>query len=595
MQKELSTRPMWIVPKLTMRGTQLAGWTPKKLSQKIAKGILFDEDVEITLPDGTVLLADLFRPAGIERAPALVSWAAYVKDGERMGGGPIIDESGASSFIVPRGYVLIRIQPRGTGRSGGVQSPEIFSKQEVQDCHDAIEWVARQSWCNGQVGMTGMSYFTIIQLLVAATRPPSLKGIFPYKGMTDIYRLGFFKGGAAYNGALELFAAFERLKLPHIPATFRHILSYFINFDYFAFKTSDAKANEKKSRNIMKRITPAEDSCRDYVRRTFDQNFDSEYWRSCSPYEVMKNIELPLCIGTDYGAVGFHLFGAFELWHTTEADKRLFIGPAEYAFPWSNYHEELISWYDWQFKGIDNGYSEVPKVRYWLNGANRWQSATDWPLPEAKAQRLYLAKGNISAKEEQRLLTDAPSASTQSYLAIPSTSYYVKEIDKYEAQLLQYFTNPFEHDTEVVGPVHLHLTLSATAIDTYIVARISDEAPDGTRRKLGWGWLLASHRTIDQSRSNPTEIIHDHSREGAVQLIPGQPAKISFSITPIGNQFKKGHRLLLEIGSRPEYFVSEKNEGFDMFVWDPIPYRSRNTIFHGGEQASYLEVQVKPS
>jgi hypothetical protein len=52
MQKELSTRPMWIVPKLTMRGTQLAGWTPKKLSQKVAKGILFDEDVEITLPDG---------------------------------------------------------------------------------------------------------------------------------------------------------------------------------------------------------------------------------------------------------------------------------------------------------------------------------------------------------------------------------------------------------------------------------------------------------------------------------------------------------------------------------------------------------------
>ncbi|MDP9012430.1 MAG: CocE/NonD family hydrolase [Pseudomonadota bacterium] len=591
--RPLSTRPMRIPPRLDRRGTQLAGWTPRSKAPPAYKGILFDADVAVPLPDGTVLRADLFRPAGAGPVPALVSWAVYIKDTERLGGGPFIDESGVHPYVIENGYAVIRIQPRGTGRSGGLPPEEMSSAADIQDCRDAIEWVATQPWCDGSVGMTGMSAFGIAQLHVAAARPPSLKAIFPYKAMTDVYRHGFFKGGAPYTGAIELFAAFEKLVPPSIPNAVRHLLSHVLNTDRFAMEMSDPIKTQTKIRQFIKKHPPTEAAARAYVGRIYDHGFDDgDYWRSKSVAPKIESIEVPVCIATDYGAQGFHFFGAFELWHKLRCDKWLFFGPPEYVFPWANYQEELVAWYDWQLKGIDNGYRELPRVRYWLRGAERWERAASWPLPDARATRFYLAAGP-DRSGTHGLEPAAPRASATSYLAIPSTSYYVAKVDDIETQLLRYATEPFGIDTEVVGPVTLALQLSATAIDTYVVARLDDLAPDGRRRKLAWGWLLASHRTIDAARSNPTEIVHDHSSEAAIQLVPGKATELKFSLTPIANVFAKGHRLELNVASRPELLVSESGEGFDMFCWDPIPYRSRNVIHHGGAAPSWLEVSIR--
>ncbi len=117
--KPLSTKPARFMSKLELRGTQLAGWTPTTTSPPLAGGILFDENVEIALPDGTVLKGDLFRPAGAGRVPVLISWAVYIKDTERMGA-IFIDESGICDHVIKQGYAELRVQPRGTGASGGV-------------------------------------------------------------------------------------------------------------------------------------------------------------------------------------------------------------------------------------------------------------------------------------------------------------------------------------------------------------------------------------------------------------------------------------------------------------------------------------------
>ncbi len=168
----------------------------------------------------------------------------------------------------------------------------------------------------------------------------------------------------------------------------------------------------------------------------------------------------------------------------------------------------------------------------------------------------------------------------------------MKALDQYETQILRFSTVPYEFETEITGPVKLRLSISASAIDTYIIARLSDVAPGGKRTKLAWGWLLASHRTIDPERSNPTEIVHDHRAQSARQLVPGTETELQFSLTPIANLFKPGHRMELEIASRPELLVSEAGEGFDMFTWDPVPYRCRTTLYTGGLAPSYLEVMV---
>jgi predicted acyl esterase len=590
-ERALAIRRMRIEPRLVPRGTQLAGWTPKQVARPTARGILFDENIRIPMPDGVMLVADLFRPAGLGPVPVLVSWAVYIKDTERMGGGPFIDESGVCPSVIKSGYAILRVQPRGTGLSGGIAPEEMASVEESWDCHHAIEWAARQVWCNGQVGMTGMSYFAIAQLQVAATRPPSLKAIFPYKAMTDVYRHGFYKGGVPYSGIIELFAAFEKLVPPKIPSLVRHALSHLLNHRRFEMEMSDPVSTEKKIRKFLRGKPPGEASLRAYVSRMFDRTFDDgDFWRRKSISGKIDDITLPVCIATDFGAQDLHFFGAFELWHRLRGVKFLFIGPPEYVFPWSNYQQELLAWYDWQLKGIDNGYAALPPVRYWLHGAERWEQAGDWPVPGFAPTRLYLGTASANPLEDQRLAASPGEVEKISYLAIPSTSYFLPGIDRLEAQVLRWATAPYAVATRIVGPVRLELRFTASAIDTYFVARLSDVAPNGKRRKLSWGWLLTSHRRIDEARSNPTEIVHDHSSAAAQPLIPFQPTRIAFSLNPIANLFRPGHRLVLEIASRPELLASESGEGFDMFHWDPVPYRSRNTILCGGNEASFLEV-----
>jgi uncharacterized protein len=157
--------------------------------------------------------------------------------------------------------------------------------------------------------------------------------------------------------------------------------------------------------------------------------------------------------------------------------------------------------------------------------------------------------------------------------------------------MLRYATEPFRQDTEVTGPIRLHLNLASTAIDTHIIARISDVAPNGKRRKLSFGWLEASHRKVDAELSRTDEIIHEHRK--AEPLTPGEPVTLDISLTPTSNLFKRGHRLLLEIGSQPELLETNAFEGFIFFPYDAPPYPARNTVFHGGSDASYVEWEVR--
>ena len=235
---------------------------------------------------------------------------------------------------------------------------------------------------------------------------------------------------------------------------------------------------------------------------------------------------------------------------------------------------------------------ELPAVRYWLQGADCWREATDWPVPGAVTQRFYLEMSSDNNIDNQELQIEPPDQATSlSFVAIPRGMQYPVELDRYEAQVLKYLTEPFEEDTEVVGPIKLHMALSSTAIDTHIVARLSDVSPQGEIRKLSFGWIQASHRKVDYERSRPDEIIHEHHIPEP--LTPGQPVVLEFSLTPTANLFKKGHRLILEISSRPDLLRATVFDGFIYYTYDAPPYPARNTIYHGGDTGSYLEIEIR--
>ncbi|MEI9899680.1 MAG: CocE/NonD family hydrolase [Hyphomicrobium sp.] len=143
------------------------------------------DNVGIPVRDGTVLMADVFQPDAEGRFPALLSFSPYPRQIQDLGAPLGFIEAGASDFFVPRGYAHIKVNARGTGGSGGTWT--LADPQERDDLYDLIEWIAAQPWCDGNVGMLGLSYFAISQLGAAVTRPPHLKAIVPFLTTDDLY------------------------------------------------------------------------------------------------------------------------------------------------------------------------------------------------------------------------------------------------------------------------------------------------------------------------------------------------------------------------------------------------------------------------
>ena len=158
-----------------MSQTNNPSWR-EKLSPPAYEVGQWERDVPISARDGTQLYADVCRPRGPGQFPALMSMSAYGKDVQRLpipvGGasdysrGTGVIESGMSDYFVSRGYAHVILDPRGIGRSGGEYDMQGYKEQ--QDGYDGIEWIASQPWCDGNVGMLGMSYYACIQYLVAA-------------------------------------------------------------------------------------------------------------------------------------------------------------------------------------------------------------------------------------------------------------------------------------------------------------------------------------------------------------------------------------------------------------------------------------------
>jgi uncharacterized protein len=578
-----------VYPRSKLTGVQLAGdWTPKTTSKPEYK-VVMCPDLEIPLPDGTILRGDLYRPKGPGAFPLLLAWGGYTKELQNTGLPLPINEVGQVNYIVTRGYCHLTVNARGTGKSGGKRLLP-FHESEPQDVADVIEWAAAQPWCDGNVGMVGMSYFAAIQYLAAAQQPPHLRAIFPYLGFTDLYRHFTFRGGAFHSGFFAPYYTFVG-STQHIavPPWLRHLLGYILGHGWIQRRiTAFFFKNEEK---MPKQMHPEESWMRDFARLAFDYPYDDSYYREKSAWPVLDRIQVPVCLGTNWGNVGLHMRGAFQAWHGIHAPKKLFVGPPDPRWPWANYHQELLSWYDYYLKGLDTGVEEQPPVRYWLQGANCWKAASDWPVPGTVTQRLYLQPISENSLEKQVLTMQSPEQETTlSFVAIPRGMGYPKELEKYEAQWLTYQTQPYEKDTEVVGPFHLHLTLASTAIDTHLIARISDVSPQGKARLLSFGWLQASHRKVDADLSRPDEIIHAHQCSEPLQ--PGCPETFHFSLTPTANLFCKGHSLRLEIGSRPDLLKATVFDEMIFFPYEAPPYPARNTITHGGEQASYLEVPL---
>lgn len=555
-------------------------------------GVKIEKDVYIEMRDGTKLAADIYRPHAVGRFPALLSMSPYDKDKQNIPLEPknimevqklepasIMElasiEAGVSEYFVSRGYAHIIANVRGTFKSEG-EYYGVFSPQEQEDGYDLVEWIAQQSWCNGKVGMVGVSYFAVIQYLLASMKnpPPHLKAIFPLDGFTDLYR------GLAYHGGIctPVFPLFWyqplRENTKTTPLTPK-ILGKKLEMTVQEALNNDAIKNRPELIQILKNpeINPV---VFDLLLNPTDGPF---YWER-SPHKRLGNIKIPTYTGSDWSKGLIHLRGAFTAFESIKAYKKMLIGPPEMVRPFSQYHDVIVRWYDFWLKGINNKIMDEPPVKIFVMGINQWREENEWPLERTKWTKYYLHSKEV-------LDTNPPGGDEKPdrYIYEPlnkrkesKTRYYVR-----------YETASLPEDTEVTGPIALYLYAQSTDSDPDWIVRIEDISPDGTKTVLTRGWLKASHRDLDKGKSKPWQPYHSHRKIKPVK--PDKVYEYAIEILPTSNVFKAGHKMGLEISSDdgeptrpPELIFSHLLSGRKM----------TNTIFHNPKYPSHLILPIIP-
>jgi len=291
------------------------------------------------------------------------------------------------------------------------------------------------------------------------------------------------------------------------------------------------------------------------------------------------------------GYLNLHQFGAYDLYENsaTPTDRKwLILAPPAYELPVYTWQGEALAFFDHVLRGVDNGYDEQPRVRYWVEGAERFDATTTFPPPDGQVQRLYLGSAGDD-HATHRLDTEVTPPGTNSWAAVPFGLPVLGGLDEVANQTLA-FDLPVTADTQLAGPVTAHLSFSSNEIDSYVIARLSRVDPAGTVHQLSMGALRPVARTEDTTRSTSVEIAIDSGHREP--LVPGEPVE-RFSLTPGPTLLRAGDRLRLELASRTDLLRHGPDEGYAQFDLPVPPYFSRNTVHFDAQ--SWIEVTSVPT
>jgi len=557
----------------------------KEVSQPIYSMKVAGTDVMVPMRDGVRLAVDIYRPDADERFPALLSIAGHNKFFQSpevaeacnnqpawapLWCGPA--EGGDSVFWASRGYAHVVANVRGFGNS----DPGDRWTQGRTDAYDLIEWMAQQSWCDGNIGMLGISDFGRGQMIAAMTQPPHLKAIFPFDPGNVTFR-DLFPGGVVHTFAFGMLKQSVEIskEIKLTPREEELWQEAYNNPDYRMYPHLFNILQRKGKldlRTFRFMINPYEEA-------------DAEQKEAAD-----QKINIPMCTGSGWYAYTYkqHLLGSLRHWKNctnTPFKKLLLTGPAHHPRPWTGIHDEILRWYDYWLKGIDTGIKDEPRVKIWVMGANRWRHAEDWPLPETKWTKLYLDSW-------ERMRWEPFAASSRDGIPSPDCFAQMPLTQTRTVQKLRYMTDPLPEDLEVTGPLSLHFWAEIDQEDTNWIIILKDVGPDFSvqtaregemerpqlpEREITRGWLKASHRALDEKRSLPGRPFHFFTKSAQEPVKPGEINRYDVEIAPTSNLFKRDHRICVEITSLD---IPTGVSGDKAVVYIPYHICSSKTVVH---------------
>ncbi len=558
-----------------------------------------EKDVDVPMRDGVRLKADVFRPDGGGTFPAILNLGPYQKD-KPWAVPPTLEEQPNEwmnwetvnpQWWVPRGYAAVRVDGRGSGKSPGRCEP--WSLAEAVDFYDAIEWAAAQPWCNGNVGLSGISYFAINQWFAANLQPPSLKAIIPWEGFADLYRDALYHGGILSLFMTNWFTA--------------HLLHH---------ELGRAAAHQPDGWPV------------NMLRFWLHNNLDNGTFEgSQAQWEKMT---VPMLSVGNWTGMALHLRGnteAFMRAATPHKKLRIHLGSHVHPFYTEEGRHDQIRFFDYWLKGIDNGVMNEPPVKLAIRkggDAFDWRHENEWPLARTRWTKLYLDLSEPDGKSSaipDRLelskpagadssiagalsLKNPPAVSSRTFAAslpgsMGSTSAASSQVmggGIKPGMGLSLETAKLSVDTEITGPVAAVLWVSSSTedMDLFLTLRnidadgneILETGQQGTPVPVAKGWLRVSHRELDPDLSLPYRPYHAHKRR--LPLAPGEIVKVEVEIWPTSMVFRKGHRIRLDVQPRD-------GVGSASYMHYHADYNvGTNTVYAGGEMGSYLLLPVIP-
>src|SRR5262249_23819070 len=565
---------------------QLAGWTPSAVAEQ-GLGCRLLADVPIPMPDGVKLAADVYTPVEGGRHPVILQFAAYNLDLHTAGFPKGTNEIGAPPVSTDRGYVQVVVTARGIGRSQGLLQPWL-SEVEVEDHLACIAWAAKQPWSNGDVCLFGTSDYGMNRPAVAARRPPALRAFFANAISTD-YRRHLFRYGGVFNAdflSLWLGANFTaRAMRRRMPPILRAALSHLLNrpwlWRYLVHPRIDRIMQSFKRRPVAPCVLPWDNGLMTDSAETTAPPISE------GPSASLERIDVPFVVVQNRGLIALHQFGAYELYERAGSNSKwLIIGPPEYELPVYSWQLEALAFFDYAVRGIDNGYAQQPRVRYWRDGPADWGGASDFPPSHTEKVRLHL--GPQGAGDAGTLAAEAPAIAESSWVSVPRGVAVLPGIDQTDPRRRR-FRLVAKEDFELAAPLTLQLKYACSEIDSYIVARLDRVDRGGRRRALAMGHLRPATRAIDVARSGRCEIAIDTGTRQPLHA--GKPELLRFSLTPAAAVIRAGEALELDLTSGTDLLGIPVRDGFIVPDMAVPPYFARNTIHHGPE--TFLELSAR--
>ena len=501
-------------------------------------------DVSIEVRDGTKLLGDVYRPDADSKFPVLISFSGYPRQIQGLGAPLGFIEAGTTDFFVPRGYVQIIANARGTGGSEGTWS--MLDEQEWCDVADVVEWAAAQPWCDGNVGMLGISYFACAQLAAAVEHPPHLKAIFAPVATENIYDIVWHKGLQSSEFFAPWLSAVGVMADKHWDGTTLDLVAKALHTPAIHRRMAhfNGEAIVTLLKNVIRKTPAREPFGRLWQEACVEHPTHDEFWLARDMTERLADVDIPVYLGCDWDNVPMHLPSTFSIWKALRHNPNVRMGmvdDGEYSWPWEAMHYEALAWYDHHLKGIDTGIMEGAPIRYFLPGADEWHTATEWPPAKSVITEFALrADGGLS--------TDEGTPGSRSYLSLLAHSGQPAHLaSSGMPPSLEWETEPLDEPMDFAGDIELRLAASITALDTAWITVLYDVDADGSAKPLTGGWLRATLREVDEERSTPGAPVVHCATPVAVPV--SQTVTYRIPLVPNARRIATGHRLRIVLAS----------------------------------------------